>query len=59
MHKLIMERASRELKKDASNYSKKAKKEKGVNKKHELIEKKEALSASKALSKKAKTAHEY
>lgn len=54
-----MEKASKDLKKDASKYSKEAKHEKSkVKKKHELIEKREALSASKDMSRRAKKAHE-
>lgn len=59
MHKKIMEKASKALKKDAAHYTKKATHEKGIKKKHELVEKKEALSASKDLKKRAKKAHEY
>lgn len=54
-----MEKCSEELKKDASRYSKKSKLAHGKKKKHELIEKKEALSAAKDLKKRAKLAHEY
>lgn len=53
-----MEKASKALKKDASHYAAEAKHEKGQKKKHELVEKKEALSASKDLNKRAKKAHE-
>lgn len=59
MHKKIMEKASKALKKDAEHYSKEEKKAKGIKKKHEMVEKKEAISASKDLSKRAKKAHEY
>jgi hypothetical protein len=52
-------KCAKALKKDASKYHEKAKKEKGVKKKHEKIEEKEAASASKMLMKKAKKAHEY
>ncbi len=59
MHKKIMEKASVALKKDASKYAKEAKHSKGKEKKHELVEKKEAVSASKDMKKRAKKAHEY
>lgn len=59
MHKKIMERASKALKKDASHYAKEAKHAKGAKKKHELVEKKEAESAAKDLKRRAKKAHEY
>ncbi len=52
MHKKIMEKASKALKKEAAH-------EKGKKKKHEMIERKEALSASKDLKKRARKAHEY
>lgn len=55
-----MERASKALKKDAEHYSKEAQKTKSAaKKKHEMVERKEALSASKDLKKRAKRAHEY
>lgn len=59
VHKKIMEKASSALKKDAEKYSKEAKHAKGKHKKEELVERKEALSAAKDLSKRAKKAHEY
>jgi hypothetical protein len=60
MHKKIMEKASKALKKDAEHYAKEAKSEKApVKKKHEKVEMKEAKSASKDLKKRAKRAHEY
>lgn len=60
MHKAIMKQASKALAKDAKHYESKASKAKtAVKKKHELIEKKEALSAAKDLKKRAKKAHEY
>jgi hypothetical protein len=59
MHKKIMQKAAKALKKDAAHYAKEAKSEKGVKKKHELVEKKEAKSAAKDLTKRAKKAHEY
>jgi len=59
MHKKIMQKASKALKKDAENYGKEAKHAKGKHKKEEMIEKKEALSASKDIKKRAKKAHEY
>jgi len=58
MHKRIMEKASKALKKDAAHYEKEAKTATGPKKKHELVEKKEAASASKDLKKRAKKAHE-
>lgn len=58
-HKKIMEKASVALKKDAAKYAKEAKHEKSkAGKKHELVERKEALSAAKDLRKRAKKAHE-
>lgn len=59
VHKAIMEKASKALKKDAAHYAKEAVHAKGVKKKHEKVEMKEALSASKDLKKRAKKAHEY
>lgn len=59
MHKKIMQKASKALKKDAAHYDKEAKHATGKHKKHEMVEKKEALSASKDLKKRAKKAHEY
>lgn len=59
MHKKIMSKAATALKKDASKYAAKAKKDTGVKKKHDKIELKEASSASKALKKRAKKSHEY
>jgi hypothetical protein len=59
MHKKIMNRASKALKKDAARYEKKARHEKGTKKKHELIERGEALSAAKDMKKRAKRAHEF
>lgn len=59
MHKKIMEKASKALKKDAAHYKVEAKQAKGKHKKEELIERKEALSASKDLKKRAMKAHEY
>lgn len=59
MHKRIMEKASKALNKDAMHYKKEMKNEKGLEKKHEKTEMKEALSASKAMKKRAKKAHEY
>lgn len=54
-----MSKAATALKKDASKYAAKAKKDTGVKKKHDKIELKEASSASKALKKRAKKSHEY
>lgn len=59
MHKKIMNRAAKALKKDAEHYEKKSRHEKGSKKKHEMIERKEALSAAKDMKKRARTAHEY
>lgn len=60
MHKKIMEKASKALKKDACHYEKDMKKTKSpVKKKHDKVEKKEALAASKDMKKRAKKAHEY
>jgi len=51
--------ASKALEKDAKHYGKEMKHAKGVKKKHELVEKKEASSAAKDIKKRAKKAHEY
>lgn len=59
VHKKIMQKAAKALEKDASHYAKEAKHAVGPKKKHEMIERKEALSASKDLKKRAKKAHEY
>lgn len=59
MHKKIMQKASKALKKDAMHYEKEAKMDKGVKKKHDMVEKKEACSAAKDMKKRAKKAHEY
>ena len=59
MHKKIMEKASKALDKDAKHYATEAKPASGTKKKHELVEKKEAVSASKDLKKRAQKAHEY
>lgn len=58
-HKKILTRTAKNLEKDASHYSKKAKGATGIKKKHELIEKKEAKSAATELKRRAKAAHEY
>lgn len=58
-HKKIMEKASKSLKKDAAHYAKDAKHAKPLKKKHDKIERREALSAAKDLSKRAKMSHEY
>lgn len=52
-------KASKALKKDAAHYLKEEKHAKGKHKKEEKVERKEALSAAKDLSKRAKKAHEY
>lgn len=54
-----MNKASKALKKDAAHYKKKASHDKGAKKKHDMTERKEALSASKDMKKRAKKAHEY
>jgi hypothetical protein len=59
VHKKIMVKAAKALTKDAKKYGKEAAHAKGVKKKHELVEKKEASSAAKDLKKRAKKAHEY
>lgn len=59
MHKKIMTKSAKALKKDAEGYAKKAKKDTGIKKKHDLIEKREALAGSKDMKKRAKKAHEY
>lgn len=59
MHKRIMEKASKDLKKDAEHYKSEMKHAHGKKKKHEKVEMKEALSAAKDMKKRAKKAHEY
>jgi hypothetical protein len=63
MHKKIMQRAEKALRKDAEHYEKK---EKAAKKHHnakkaqqEHTERKEAQSAAKDLKKRVKKAHEY
>lgn len=58
-HKRIMQKASKDLKKDAKKYKEKMNHEHGVKKKHEKVEMKEAMSASKSMKKRALKAHEY
>jgi len=57
-HKKIMERAAKALKKDAVHYAKKMKHDTAKEKKHHALEKKEAMSASRDLKKRARSAHE-
>lgn len=61
-HKAIMSSAAKKLKADAKHYQKEAKEEKAkghkAKAKHEMLEKREALSAAKDLKKRAKSAHE-
>ena len=59
VHKKIMEKASRALEKDAAHYAKEAKHAKGIRKKHEHVEEKEARAAARDLKTRAKKAHEY
>lgn len=59
MHRKIMRKAARSLEKDAAHYAKEAKGAKGAKKKHEMVERKEALSAAKDLKSRARKAHEY
>lgn len=59
VHKKIMQTAAKALAKDASHYKKEAAHSKGKHKKEELIEMREARSASRDLKKRAKKAHEY
>lgn len=60
MHKKIMEKAAKTLKKDALHYAKKIKTTKSpAKKKQEKVEMKEAVSAAKDLKKRAKMSHEY
>lgn len=55
-----MKSCSDKLMKDAKHYENDSKKTKSIlKKKHNKIEKKEALSAAKNLIKRAKKAHEY
>jgi len=58
-HKHIMEKASKALKKDAKHYSEEMKHDKGIKKKHDRVEMKEALSAAQAMKKRARKSHEY
>jgi hypothetical protein len=57
-HKKIMQKASKALKKDAAHYAKEASHAHGKKRRHEMTEEKEARSAAKDLSKRAKKAHE-
>jgi len=60
MHKKIMEKASKKLMADAKHYEKDEKKTKSkVKKKHDEVEKKEAISAARDLKHRAKKSHEY
>ena len=59
MHKKIMQKAAKALEKDAKHYKAEEKHVKGAKKAHEEIERREAMSASKDLKKRAKKAHEY
>jgi hypothetical protein len=59
MHKKIMEKCSKKLEADAKHYAKEEKSSHGKKKKHEMVEKKEAMSAAKDMKKRAKSAHEY
>jgi hypothetical protein len=58
-HVKIMEKASKALAKDAKHYESEEKHDKGIKKKHDKIEHREALSAAQALKKRAKKSHEY
>jgi len=59
-HKIIMDKARKALESDALRYAKDSKKTSSqVKKKHDAVEKKEAMSAAKDLKKRAKSAHEY
>jgi hypothetical protein len=59
MHKKIEMKAAKALAKDADKYHAKAKSAKGIKKKHEKVEEKEARSASRDMKARAKKAHEY
>jgi hypothetical protein len=60
IHKKIMEKAAKALSKDAHHYAQKIKTAKTpLQKKHEMIEEKEAKSASKDMKKRAAKAHEF
>ncbi len=60
MHKKILEKASKALSTDAKKYAKEEKHAPTkMKKKHEMVEKKEAMSAAKDMKKRAKSAHEY
>jgi hypothetical protein len=59
MHRKILQKAAKALKKDAAHYKKKASRDKGIKKKHDLIERKEALSGANDMKKRARKAHEY
>lgn len=59
MHKAIMKKCAGKLMKDAKHYEKESKKASSKGeKKHENMEKREALSAAKDLKKRARKAHE-
>ena len=60
MHKKIMGKAAKELMKDAAHYAKDEKKTYSkTKKKHDAIERKEALAGAKVMKVRAKKAHEY
>ena len=59
MHKKILSKCATKLEKDAKKYSKEATHSKGKHKKEELVEKKEAMSASKDLKRRARSSHEF
>ena len=59
VHKRIMTAAAKKLDKDAKKYHKEAAHAKGVKKKHEKVEEKEAKSGAKVMRRMARKAHDY
>lgn len=59
MHKHIMQKAAKALKKDAEHYAKDEKHAHGKKKTHDKVERKEAMAGAKSMKKMAKRAHEY
>lgn len=59
VHKKVLEAAAKKLSKDASKYHKEASHTKGIKKKHEKVEEKEAKGAASKVRKMAKKMHEY
>jgi len=60
MHKKIASKCSKKLMEDAEHYESRAHKTKSkTQKKHDLIERKEALSAAREMKKRSQKMHEY